>query len=111
MGDLIGMCSEQKGKRNRDCENRPLCSEGQECNGGGREKDSKLNDHWRGGKCRNRGEKKKMPRCFFIMISVSHSLFSPPLRGISTYEKWKQNKKDETNMLNSSAAVLSPFWC
>ena len=41
MGDLIGMCSEQKGKRNRDCENRPLCSEGQECNGGGREKDSK----------------------------------------------------------------------
>ena len=41
MGDLIGMYSEQKGKRNRDCENRPLCSEGQESNGGGREKDSK----------------------------------------------------------------------
>ena len=44
-----------------------------------------------------------------IMVSVSHSLFSPPLRDISTYEKWKQNKKDETNMLNNSAAVLIPL--
>ena len=39
-------------------------------------------------------------------ISVPQSFFPSPKR----YEKWEQNKKDGTNMLNSFAAVLIPFW-
>ena len=55
---------------------------------------------------KQRRKKKDAQMFLYRDISVPQSFFPSPKR----YEKWEQNKKDETNMLNSSAAVLIPFW-